>query len=211
MYAFIRFFLLTSFVNDILSVCRTVAEAADTPYKYVVVLTKCLPDVLPTSVLLEPLLAPSYVSLCASTSPVFVLVQNGLGIEVDLYAALEKQHQGNGKGRIISAAVFILANAGEKGDWVQHGNDVSTASPVRSDCSIGRPRTNPSRKHMSWGYTVQDPSPGRRTRLTRNARLRGSLKSYVSSQLHLILHDECIVLTLTGTRSICLPNLFRIV
>ncbi|KAF8875274.1 ketopantoate reductase PanE/ApbA-domain-containing protein [Mucidula mucida] len=80
----------------------SVAEAADTQYTYVVVVTKCLPDVFKTSELLEPLIHAPF-----KDQPIYVLVQNGLGIETDLYQAVK--HAGH-QPRIISVAMFVLAN-----------------------------------------------------------------------------------------------------
>ncbi|OBZ69049.1 hypothetical protein A0H81_11213 [Grifola frondosa] len=62
-------------------VVRTVADAADRSYAYVVCAFKCLPDITTTPALLAPLLTP----LLANE---FVLLQNGIGIEDDLLAAL---------------------------------------------------------------------------------------------------------------------------
>ncbi len=82
--------------------CKSVAEAADTQYTYVVIVTKCLPDVFKTSELLAPLIHAPF-----KDQPIYVLVQNGLGIETDLYQAVK--HAGH-QPRIISVAMFVLAN-----------------------------------------------------------------------------------------------------
>ncbi|KAG8890618.1 hypothetical protein FRB98_007173 [Tulasnella sp. 332] len=82
----------------------SVAEAADTAYKYVVVATKSLPDVRPTSEILEPLIAPAY----SHPQPTYVLLQNGLGVENDLYEALSKRSHANPQ--IISCAIFMASN-----------------------------------------------------------------------------------------------------
>ncbi|KAF8168580.1 hypothetical protein BJ912DRAFT_1001516 [Pholiota molesta] len=65
-------------------VCRSVADAADRPYSYVVVTTKAVPEVVKTSKILGPLLANEYTAKFAQ--PTYVLVQNGLNVEVDLTA-----------------------------------------------------------------------------------------------------------------------------
>ncbi|KAG8856792.1 hypothetical protein FRB96_006296 [Tulasnella sp. 330] len=85
-------------------VVSSVAEAADTAYKYVVVATKSLPDVRPTSEILEPLIAPAY----SHPQPTYVLLQNGLGVENDLYEALSKRSHANPQ--IISCAIFMASN-----------------------------------------------------------------------------------------------------
>ncbi|KAG9015480.1 hypothetical protein FRB94_000085 [Tulasnella sp. JGI-2019a] len=86
-------------------VVQSVAEAADRPYKYVVVTTKALPDVLPTSKLLEPLLAKTY----THAQPTYALLQNGLGVEKDLYAKLSDRKPSTIP-RVITCAVYIVAN-----------------------------------------------------------------------------------------------------
>ncbi|KAI0322501.1 6-phosphogluconate dehydrogenase C-terminal domain-like protein [Amylostereum chailletii] len=57
---------------------RNPAEAADRRYRFVICAVKALPDVLPTSKLLAPLL---------SSADTFVLVQNGIDIHKDLQDA----------------------------------------------------------------------------------------------------------------------------
>ncbi|TDL20514.1 6-phosphogluconate dehydrogenase C-terminal domain-like protein [Rickenella mellea] len=88
--------------------CRSVADAIDEQYDYVVVCTKALPEVLPTSKLLAPLLSKvSY----EHPQPAYVLLQNGLGVERDLYEAAKDASNSEGaKPRIISTAVWIGTN-----------------------------------------------------------------------------------------------------
>ncbi|KAG9015459.1 hypothetical protein FRB94_000063 [Tulasnella sp. JGI-2019a] len=86
-------------------VVRSVAEAADRSYSFVLITTKALPDVLPTSKLLEPLLSPSY----TYPQPAYALLQNGLGIEKDLYAGLTKRAP-LAPPQIITCAVYCDAN-----------------------------------------------------------------------------------------------------
>ena len=62
----------------------SVSAALDRPYSYVIVATKALPEISPTSKLLSPFLSPSY----PHPQPAYVLLQNGIGIEHDLYNAL---------------------------------------------------------------------------------------------------------------------------
>ncbi|KAF9033918.1 6-phosphogluconate dehydrogenase C-terminal domain-like protein [Hymenopellis radicata] len=85
--------------------CSSVSEAADTTYDYVLVVTKCVPEVITTSKLLEPFLLPSYAE--AFAQPTYVLLQNGLQIERELYDAIKSIGH---IPRIISVAVFILTN-----------------------------------------------------------------------------------------------------
>jgi len=104
--------------SPILPVCKTVAEAADKAYDYVIVATKAVPDVITTPAILSPLLDSCY----PYSQPIYVLIQNGLNVEVDLYRALE--HLGKGKPRIVSTAVFVAANLLEP-NVVKHGAFVS--------------------------------------------------------------------------------------
>ena len=64
------------------TVCKSVAEAADIQYSYVVVATKAVPDLIQTYKILEPLLSQDYV--VRFSQPTYVLLQNGLNVEVDL-------------------------------------------------------------------------------------------------------------------------------
>ncbi|KAG9039620.1 hypothetical protein FRB95_009201 [Tulasnella sp. JGI-2019a] len=98
-----QFGSVTDFISE--RVVRSVAEAADRSYSFVLITTKALPDVLPTSKLLEPLLSPSY----TYPQPAYALLQNGLGIEKDLYAGLTKRAP-LAPPQIITCAVYCDAN-----------------------------------------------------------------------------------------------------
>jgi 2-dehydropantoate 2-reductase len=103
-------------------VCRSVADAADRPYSYVVVTTKAVPEVVKTSKILGPLLANEYTAKFAQ--PTYVLVQNGLNVEVDLYNAIKALDKGEPS--IISTALWIgtnlvAPNVVEHGDFVRAG------------------------------------------------------------------------------------------
>ncbi|TFY55552.1 hypothetical protein EVJ58_g8180 [Rhodofomes roseus] len=98
--------------------CRSVAEAADHPYAYVVVTAKAIPELIRTPALLAPLLSPLYSD--KHPQPTYVLMQNGLNVEVDLYEALKKLKP-NEEPRIISTAVWI--GTGMKGSNVVEHND----------------------------------------------------------------------------------------
>ena len=87
-------------------VCRSVADAADRAYSYVIVTTKAVPDVIRTSDILNPLLSAPYCDKYAQ--PTYVLIQNGLNVELDLYQALKSLAKG--EPRIINTAVYISAN-----------------------------------------------------------------------------------------------------
>ncbi|KAI0631945.1 ketopantoate reductase PanE/ApbA C terminal-domain-containing protein [Trametes polyzona] len=66
-------------------VVRTVEEAADRHYSYVICSFKCIPEIITTPALLGPLLSQLKPGGPTTT---FVLLQNGIGIEDDLVAAL---------------------------------------------------------------------------------------------------------------------------
>lgn len=80
------------------------AEASDRAYSYVLVTTKALPEISPTSRLLQPFLSPEY----SYPQPTYVLVQNGLGIEKDLHRALLENKKENTY--IISSTLWIGTN-----------------------------------------------------------------------------------------------------
>ncbi|KAF8895909.1 ketopantoate reductase PanE/ApbA-domain-containing protein [Gymnopilus junonius] len=86
--------------------CNSVLEAADRPYDYVVVTTKAIPDVVKTSQILAPLLSSDYNAKFHQAT--YVLLQNGLNVEVDLYNVLKTLSKG--EPRIISTAVWIGTN-----------------------------------------------------------------------------------------------------
>ncbi|KAF8805558.1 6-phosphogluconate dehydrogenase C-terminal domain-like protein [Phlegmacium glaucopus] len=98
--------------------CRSVVEAADKQYSYVIVTTKAIPELNKTSKILEPLLSPPYTQNFAQ--PTYVLLQNGLNVEIDLYLALKEI--GNGTPRILSAAIWILTNILSPVNIVEHGD-----------------------------------------------------------------------------------------
>ncbi|CAE6464598.1 unnamed protein product [Rhizoctonia solani] len=98
-------------------VVSSVAEATDRAYKYVLISTKALPDVNPTPLILAPLLTEEYSK--RYPSPTFVILQNGLGVEKDLYVAAERSWKA--KPRVLSAAVYIQANLIGGRDVVEQG------------------------------------------------------------------------------------------
>lgn len=100
-----------------LAVFRTVAEAADRPYSHVVVTTKALPDVSPLPSLLAPLLAADN----THPLPAFVILQNGLSVERDIYNTIKQL--GREEPKVISTALWIGTNL--RGDnVVEHGHAV---------------------------------------------------------------------------------------
>ncbi|KZO99255.1 6-phosphogluconate dehydrogenase C-terminal domain-like protein [Calocera viscosa TUFC12733] len=93
----------------------SVNEAVDRQYHYVVVTTKALPDVLPTSVLLSSFLSSGY----KYPQPTYVLAQNGLGVEEDLYAAAKESS--SHEPIIITGAVFLDASLTDNRDGLVQG------------------------------------------------------------------------------------------
>ncbi|KIJ37084.1 hypothetical protein M422DRAFT_69495 [Sphaerobolus stellatus SS14] len=118
--------------------CRTVKDAADTSYSYVLLTTKSLPDIVPTAAILEPLLSRDYVA--KGPLPVFVFVQNGLEVERDVYDAIKGLNVGEPK--IISTALWIGTN-------LLPGNVIShvMASQERLSAGIYRPSFSPDVKN----------------------------------------------------------------
>ncbi|KAI0922950.1 hypothetical protein AcV5_009808, partial [Taiwanofungus camphoratus] len=82
----------------------SVSQALDRSYSYVVVTTKAIPELVRTPKLLAPLLSPPYLN--DHSQPTYVLMQNGLNVEVDLYQTL-KNLDGTRDPSIISTAVWI--------------------------------------------------------------------------------------------------------
>lgn len=82
----------------------SVDRALDRPYSYVIVTAKAIPELVRTPTLLAPLLSSPYAD--QHPQPTYVLMQNGLNVEVDLYDALKKLNLGQ-EPRIISTAVWI--------------------------------------------------------------------------------------------------------
>ena len=99
---------------------KSVAEAADRPYDYVVVATKAIPELTRTPDMLAPLLSTPYADIYEQ--PTYVLLQNGLNVEVDLYYSVLALRRGAPK--IVSAAVWIGTNLAGP-NIVEHGNFVS--------------------------------------------------------------------------------------
>ncbi|KAI1787023.1 ketopantoate reductase PanE/ApbA-domain-containing protein [Ganoderma leucocontextum] len=101
----------------------TISDALDRPYSYVVLTTKAIPELQTTPSLLRPLISPPYSD--SHPQPTYVLMQNGLNVEVALYNALKKlkPHE---EPRIISTAVWIGTGLLDK-NTVEH-NDFDRVS-----------------------------------------------------------------------------------
>ncbi|THH30314.1 hypothetical protein EUX98_g3892 [Antrodiella citrinella] len=82
---------------------KSINEAADRAYSHVVLVTKMIVELETNSQLLEPLLSPAYTE--KFSQPVYVLMQNGMNIEVDLWNAVKALNQETP--RIIGTSVYI--------------------------------------------------------------------------------------------------------
>ncbi|KAI0364569.1 6-phosphogluconate dehydrogenase C-terminal domain-like protein [Pilatotrama ljubarskyi] len=111
-----------------------VEQALDRPYAYVLLANKAIPEIQRTPALLRPLLSAPYAD--AHPQPTYVLFQNGLGVEADLYEALKTLRPGE-EPRIISTAVWIGTGLVEK-NVVEH-NEFDRVS-----MGIYRPTPKPS-------------------------------------------------------------------
>ncbi|KAI0693385.1 ketopantoate reductase PanE/ApbA C terminal-domain-containing protein [Cerioporus squamosus] len=107
---------------------QTLEDALDRPYAYVFIVTKAIPELQRTSDLLAPLLSVPYAN--EHPQPTYVLMQNGLNVETDLYDALKKLNP-EAEPRIVSTAVWIGANLVEN-NVVEHNpvehNDLDRVS-----------------------------------------------------------------------------------
>ncbi|KIP09694.1 hypothetical protein PHLGIDRAFT_102441, partial [Phlebiopsis gigantea 11061_1 CR5-6] len=96
-------------------IVSSVEAAADRPYDFIVCAFKCVSDVNTTSALIGPLLK----TLSPSSNTSIVLLQNGVGIEEELYASLGQLGLGT---PILSGCAWVDATAVDDGRRVvQHG------------------------------------------------------------------------------------------
>lgn len=99
---------------------RTVEEAADRHYSYIICAFKCVPEITTTPALLSPLLAQLSASPLAQPTT-FVLLQNGIGIEDDLQAALAKI---DALSVVVSGCCWVDTTALDGGRKIaQHGSE----------------------------------------------------------------------------------------
>lgn len=110
---------------------RSVEEAADRPYAYIVCAVKCLLDIKPTSAILEPLLK----QLPSHPTTAIVLLQNGVGIEEDLMKTLANFGANN---PVLSGCAWVDTTAVDAGRRiVQHGNERLVMGYHRPDTVTG--------------------------------------------------------------------------
>ncbi|KAH7912487.1 ketopantoate reductase PanE/ApbA-domain-containing protein [Hygrophoropsis aurantiaca] len=110
-------------------VVKSVADAADREYSHVVVTTKAIPELASTPTILAPLLQAPYAD--AHPQPTYVLLQNGLGVERDLYNALKGLNKSVPK--IISTVVWIGTNLIDKNIVIHNDFDRVTLGVYRHD------------------------------------------------------------------------------
>ncbi|PVG03059.1 6-phosphogluconate dehydrogenase C-terminal domain-like protein [Serendipita vermifera] len=94
-------------------IAKTIEEVLDTAFDLVIISTKSVPEVMTTAQLLEPLLSSRY----QHPQPTYVFLQNGLGVEKDVYASLKER---NLTATLISCALYIMTNITASFD-VSHG------------------------------------------------------------------------------------------
>ncbi|PVG03056.1 ApbA-domain-containing protein [Serendipita vermifera] len=97
-------------------VVRDIRDVALEQFDYVFICTKAIPEVVSTAEILEPFINQTLVQ------PTYVLLQNGLGVEDDLYAALKKKSP-NSEPMIVSCALYIMANVQDDGSVFQTATD----------------------------------------------------------------------------------------
>ncbi|KAG6860410.1 hypothetical protein C0995_011481 [Termitomyces sp. Mi166 len=95
---------------------NSVEEAADRPYSYVFLASKAIPERTTTPDVLEPLISAPYAD--EYPQPTYVLLQNGLGVETDLYHAIKQIGK---EPSIVSTALWINTNLLQP-NVVEHGN-----------------------------------------------------------------------------------------
>ncbi|KAF8831590.1 hypothetical protein HHX47_DHR1000500 [Lentinula edodes] len=99
------------------TVVNSISSAADRQYSHVILSTKCVPEVIKTPDLLKPLISSPYCD--QFQQPVYVLLQNGLNIEVDLYRAIKALGKPE-EPVIINTGVYVFANL-ISANVVEHG------------------------------------------------------------------------------------------
>lgn len=96
---------------------KTINDVLDTKFDFVFISTKLVPEITTTDRVLGSLITGAY----KHPQPTYVLLQNGLGVEKDLWRALKENH--SQPPVIISTALYIACNV--VGIDVTHGPFVS--------------------------------------------------------------------------------------
>ncbi|KIJ63666.1 hypothetical protein HYDPIDRAFT_92387 [Hydnomerulius pinastri MD-312] len=140
---------------------KSVAEAADRPYSYVVLTTKAVPEVMKTPSVLAALLSAPYTD--KYTQPTYVLLQNGMGVERDLYTSIKGLAQGDP--RIISTVVWIGTNLASKNKVVHNHFDRMTLGMYRHGDHLTTSNTDGEQAILSDFGSMLEPE-GARTDVT---------------------------------------------
>ncbi|KAI0652932.1 6-phosphogluconate dehydrogenase C-terminal domain-like protein [Cubamyces menziesii] len=122
-----------------------IENALDRPYDYVLLSTKAIPEIQRTPALLRPLLSPPYSNL--HPQPTYVLFQNGLNVEVDLYDALRRLRPDE-EPRIISTAVWIGTGLLDK-NVVEHGEFDRVQMGIYRPSTTTTPPTDTQPAHLT--------------------------------------------------------------
>ncbi|KAK2460801.1 hypothetical protein APHAL10511_007271 [Amanita phalloides] len=86
--------------------CKSIEEATDRQYSHVFITTKAVPEITKTPDIVTPFLQSPYAD--KYSQPTYILMQNGLGVERDLYKAI--RNLGKGEPRVIGTAHRIATN-----------------------------------------------------------------------------------------------------
>lgn len=113
-------------------VVRRIEDAYPFEFDYVFVCTKVVPGISSTPAILRLV-----IQQLPRSSPTFVLLQNGLGVEKELQEAIESQVESNAtpsaRPLIISCALYIMANVLENGTVIHVASDKVIAGAYRPD------------------------------------------------------------------------------
>lgn len=134
-------------------IVKTVDEAADRHYPFVICATKCVPEVIKTSEILAPLISP-----LLSSNTVFLLIQNGVGIEDDLREALQSRGFTN---TIMSACAWVdvtMVDAGRK--VTQYGTERLTIGYHQPHADSAQAALDQITKLLSEGGCTPEPVGG---------------------------------------------------
>ncbi|KIL66020.1 hypothetical protein M378DRAFT_161232 [Amanita muscaria Koide BX008] len=94
--------------------CKSVAEAADRSYSHVFIASKAVPELTKTPEILAPFLRAPYAD--KYPQPTYVLLQNGLEVEKDLYKAIVNLDKG--EPRVVGTSMHIGANLSKPNEVV---------------------------------------------------------------------------------------------
>ncbi|RXK40293.1 hypothetical protein M231_02407 [Tremella mesenterica] len=120
------------------------ALAGDVKYDYCLITTKCLPDVNPTSKLVEPVINSGKVGA-------FVLVQNGLDVEVDLYEAVKEKNI-----PIVSSCIWIGIMTSPDGGIVHWGGGGTAVMGIYPPAAVNEIPNETSKSALEIWYAATE-------------------------------------------------------